>query len=147
LQVDLLGRYSNLLPWSEGVRRFGQLSESHGGDVEPPPSPKPPLKRLNAEQIRILVERYQQGRTTYEIAHQFGIHRVTVSQHLHRSGVTMRRQGLSDDVLHEAARLYEAGSSLARVADQFGVDPKTIWSGLSRMGLMTRDSHGRDREL
>lgn len=73
------------------------------------------------------------------------IHRVTVSQHLHRSGVTMRRQGLNNDDLFEAARLYEGGSSLARVAEWFGVDPKTISSGLSRMGVRIRDSHGRVR--
>ncbi|GAA3638147.1 hypothetical protein GCM10022223_66350 [Kineosporia mesophila] len=91
------------------------------------------------------MEGYQRGRTTYRLAEQFGIHRVTVSQHLRRSGVSMRRQGLSDDALHEAARLYEGGSSLVRVADQFDVDPKTIWSGLSRMGLRIRDSHGRAR--
>ena len=143
--MDLLGRYSNSLPWSEEVRRIGVLSERDEVDVELPPSPKPPPRRLNAEQVQVLVEHYQQGRTTYELAKQFGIHRVTVSQHLRRSGVTMRRQGLSDEALLEAARLYESGSSLARLADRFGVDPKTISSGLGRMGLMMRDSHGRAR--
>ncbi|GLY19975.1 hypothetical protein Kisp01_69890 [Kineosporia sp. NBRC 101677] len=91
------------------------------------------------------MERYQQGRTTYELAQQFGIHRVTVSQHLHRSGVTMRRQGLGDDAFHEAARLCEGGLSLARVADRFGVDSKTISSGLGRMGVMMRDIYGQVR--
>ncbi|GLY31508.1 hypothetical protein [Kineosporia sp. NBRC 101731] len=143
--MDLLGRYSNFVPWSEGVQRIGHLSQSNEVDVELLPSPKPPLRRLNAEQVRVLVDGYQQGQTTYELAQQFGIHRVTVSQHLQRSGVAMRRQGLSDGALHEAARLYTSGESLARVADRFGVDSKTIWSGLTRMGLTMRDSHGRVR--
>ncbi|GLY19974.1 hypothetical protein Kisp01_69880 [Kineosporia sp. NBRC 101677] len=49
-QVDLLGRYSNSLPWSEEVYRISELSESRKGDVKLPLSPESPLRRLNAEQ-------------------------------------------------------------------------------------------------
>ena len=58
----------------------------------------------------------------YELAARFGIHRVTVSAHLHRRGVTLRHQGLDDEGVNEAIRLYEGGWSLARIGDRLGVD-------------------------
>ena len=61
-----------------------------------------------------LVEQYQAGATVYELAERFKIHRVTVSEHLHRQGVRMRRRSLEEWQIDEAAQLYEQGWSLAR---------------------------------
>lgn len=41
-------------------------------------------RQLSSEQVAALVEGYQAGATVYELASRFKIHRVTVSQHLHR---------------------------------------------------------------
>jgi transposase len=43
------------------------------------------------------VDLYLAGATVYELARRFGIHRVTVSTHLQRQGITIRRQGLDTE--------------------------------------------------
>ena len=57
----------------------------------------------------------------------------------------MRRQGLDDTAVVEAARLYEGSWSLTRIGNRLGVDPKTVWSNLRNLGVRMRDNHGRDR--
>ena len=143
--MDLLGRYSNLLPWSERLPSVTPLplrgDHNHASLLSGPRS----LRRLTDDQIQTLAERYRHGATTNELAREFGIHRRTVSAHLHRSGTTMRRQGLTDSDAARAARLYENGWPLTCIGDQLGVDPKTVWSRLTNLGVRMRDSHGRDR--
>lgn len=85
------------------------------------------------------------GATVYELAARFGIHRVTVSAHLHSRGVTLRHQGLDDEGVVEAIRLYEGGWSLARIGDRLGVDATTVWTVLKTQGMALRDTHGRER--
>jgi len=101
--------------------------------------------RLSAGQVADLVEGYRAGRTVYELADHFGLHRVTVSAHLHRQGVTLRRQGLDDDDIDHAVHLYEQGWSVARIGDRLDVDGGTVWSALKAQGVRLRDAHGRER--
>ncbi len=101
--------------------------------------------RLSERQIAALVDGYLAGATVYELAVRFGIHRVTVSAHLHRQGVTMRRQGLDGDGVAHAVRLYEDGWSVTRIGDRLGVDATTAWTALKAQGIAIRDAHGRER--
>lgn len=91
-----------------------------------------------------LVDAYRAGATVYELAARFGIHRVTVSAHLHRQGVTVRRQGLDDEGVAHAIRLYEDGWSLTRIGGRLDVDPTTVWTALKAQGVTMRDTHGRE---
>lgn len=52
--------------------------------------------RLNSAQVGLLVERYQQGKTVYELGAEFGIARQTVSVILKRNDVPLRMQGLRE---------------------------------------------------
>ncbi len=101
--------------------------------------------RLSEHQVAALVETYLAGATIYELAARFGINRATVSAHLHRQGVAVRRQGLDDEGVAHAVRLYEEGWSCARIGDRLGVDPTTIWTAFKFRGIALRDTHGRDR--
>ena len=92
-----------------------------------------------------LVAGYQAGRTVYQLGREFGINRRTVSRHLHRHGVSMRRRGLSAEQIDEAVRLYEDGWSLARIGEQMGVDSTTVMHRLQERGVRMRDTHGRER--
>lgn len=76
---------------------------------------------------------------------RFSIHRVTASAHLHRQGVTVRRQGLDAEGVAQAVRLYEGGWSLARIGDRLGVDATTVWTALKAQEIPIRDTHGRER--
>lgn len=92
-----------------------------------------------------LVNGYQAGETVYELAARFGIHRATVSAHLHRQGITVRRQGLDAEGIAHAVRLYEDGWSVARIGDRLGVDGTTAWTVIKAQGTRMRDTRGRQQ--
>ncbi len=90
--------------------------------------------RLNTAQQAQLVAGYEAGATVYELADQFKINRRTVSHHLKRQGVTLRRQPPAIEEVDQMVRLYESGLSLARVGEQLG-----LWLGsVSSLALMAR---------
>jgi DNA-binding transcriptional ArsR family regulator len=93
---------------------------------------------LSAEDVEALVDGYRAGATVYDLATRFGINRTTVSQHLRRSGVRMRRQGLEQDQVATAARLYEQGQSLSKVGACVGVDAGTVRQALITCGVRMR---------
>ena len=88
--------------------------------------------------MEALIDSYKAGATVYDLARRFGIHRTTVSQHLRRSGVKMRRQGLAKDQVGTAARLYEQGQSLSKVGICLGVDAGTVRQALITRGVRMR---------
>jgi lambda repressor-like predicted transcriptional regulator len=94
------------------------------------------------------VEGFVAGGTVYELADCFGIHRTTVSAHLHREGVAMRRRGLDEPRVDHAARLDEQGWSVARIGARLDVDrgvDSTAWSALRARRVPMRDPQGRNR--
>ena len=93
---------------------------------------------LSAEDVEVLIDGYKDGATVYELARRLGIHRTTVSQHLRRSGVRMRRQGLAQDQVGTAVRLYEQGQSLSKVGTCLGVDAGTVRQALITRGVRMR---------
>lgn len=87
---------------------------------------------------------YLAGQTVYELSAEFGIERRTVSAHLHRRGVPMRRRGLSPTQKEEAFALRDRGWSLVQIGARFDVSAGTIRNqlraadleaGRSRLGL------------
>ena len=114
-------RYSKRTKWTSW------LPESHDVTIKVPSdtvrSRRATGKKLSAAEIALLSEQYRSGATAYQLAERFGIHRNTVSLHLHRRGVTMRRQGLDAGQVDHAVRLYQDGQPLARIADRYNVDP------------------------
>ncbi|WP_083666545.1 helix-turn-helix domain-containing protein [Saccharomonospora sp. CUA-673] len=86
-----------------------------------------------------LIEGYKSGATVYELGDQFGIERRTASAILHRHGVPMRRRGLSEEQIDDAARLYQQGWSLARIAARMDVAAGTVRQRLYERGVPIRD--------
>ncbi|MFQ6396614.1 hypothetical protein ACLMAJ_24495 [Nocardia sp. KC 131] len=118
-------------------------------------SPLPPMsadrlpprraRRLDQDQVRVLIQGYIAGATTYELGDRFGIDHRTVGAILHRHNIPMRRRGLSPGHVDEAIDLYNRGWSLVRVARNLAVDPVTVLNRLRERGVRTRDTHGRAR--
>jgi DNA-binding CsgD family transcriptional regulator len=109
------------------------------------PAPRPDVrraKRLNSAQVDLLVKEYKSGKTVYELAAQFGIHRVTVGQHLARRGVRMRMRGLDAEQWPEVQRLRAEGWSYVRLGERFGVAPSTVRNFVPRGGQAGRHRHG-----
>ncbi|MFI7195470.1 helix-turn-helix domain-containing protein [Nocardia nova] len=102
-------------------------------------------RRLNEAERAALAQDYTSGMTVYELATKYGISRDTVSKHLHRMGVAMRRTGLTEEQIEEAARLYiEQRWSLERIAGTLDVDHGTVWRRLRERGVRMRDTQGRN---
>lgn len=62
---------------------------------------------------------------------------------LQSHGVKMRRQGLTDEQIREARKLYESGQSLAKVGAHLAVEAGTVRRALMKHGVRMRDTHGR----
>jgi biotin operon repressor len=139
--VDLLRRYSNRTSWAKRLRCLPKGTTEAATDTVR--VRRRTATRLPANQVAALVDGYRAGETVYELAARFGIHRATVSGHLHRQGVTLRRQGLDVESIEHAVRLYKDGWSVARIGDRLGVDATTAWTAIKNQGTRMRDTHGR----
>ena len=141
--MDLLRRYSNRTLWTKQLLSLPKVTAEVASSTVRIRRATP--IRLSTQQIADLVRGYRAGQNTYELADRFGLHRATVSAHLHRQGVTVRRQGLNADGVDHAVHLYQQGWSLARIGDHLSVDGGTVWSALKAQGVRLRDPHGRER--
>lgn len=103
------------------------------------------LRKLSEDEVTNLAQRYRDGASTYELAERFGVHRVTVTGHLRRSGVRLRGQSMTETEVDRAAELYGQGWSTARIGQELGFDGGTVWRALRARGVRMRDSHGRER--
>ncbi len=81
---------------------------------------------------------YQAGADMRELAKRWDVHRTTVAGHLRRAEVQLRRQGLTDEQLAEAARLYAEGWSCQRLAERYSCDDETARQRLKAAGVRLR---------
>lgn len=143
--MEVLARYCNLSYQREQLGRLTGMVPAGRNDAEKPRHAPGRARQLRPTEVEALVDAYRAGATVYELAEVFGISRQTVSGHLHRCGVQMRRQGLTVRQVDEAATLYGQGLSLARIGARFGVDAGTVRARLLEREVRMRDTHGRRR--
>ena len=144
--MGLVRRYSN---HKDAARRLSAAiaeAESAPGRLEEPArsAPRPRARILSPDELTHLAADYQAGMTVYELAAKYRISRETVSKHLHRMGVEIRRQGLNEQQAIEAVRLYGEGLSAFRIGERIGAQHNTVRQELIRRGVRMRDSHGRE---
>jgi DNA-binding CsgD family transcriptional regulator len=82
------------------------------------------------------------GQTTQQVGTRYGISKTRVATILREQGVTIRRQGLTDEQKREAAELYVGGKSLAWIGTRFGVSHTTIAAVLRQQGVQLRPRPG-----
>lgn len=115
---------------------------------QPPPGilPFKLTQRLTQATVNEIVSRYEAGEPSTALMSAFGLSKGSVLKILRAAGVTMRNQGLSEEQIKEAERLYtENAWSLARIGDKFGVDRTVVRRQLLKRGVRMRDTHGRKR--
>jgi len=101
------------------------------------------LKRfLSADDIADIAQMYEVGDTTEQIGDGYGMSKARVATVLRECGVTLRRQGLTDEQVNEAAELYAAGRSLAWLGSRYDVSHTTIAYALRRQGVLLRPRPG-----
>jgi Helix-turn-helix domain len=104
---------------------------------------KPRSKRfLCPADVTSIVARYEAGETTQQVSTHYGISKTRVATVLRDQGIIIRRQGLNDEQVFEAAHLYAAGKSLAWLGARYGVSHTTIATALRRQGLPLRRRPG-----
>jgi DNA-binding CsgD family transcriptional regulator len=140
-------------PWNTAAQLaalkslIGKLPDMAAPAVSREPRPAPrTAKRLKDEQVKELILAYAAGATVYQLGDRFGIDRRTVGAILKRNGVDTSQPCLAEEVVKEAARLYEQGLSLARVAKQLGASTSTLRLQLLKHGVKMRDPHDWERE-
>jgi hypothetical protein len=79
---------------------------------------------------------------TKQLAGQYGLSKSRKSARLRSHGVTLRRQGLTDEQVIEAANFYTAGRSLAWLAVRYSVWPMTVSRVLRHHGVTLRPRPG-----
>jgi transcriptional regulator of aromatic amino acid metabolism len=97
---------------------------------------------LGATDVGDIIEKYNSGETTQQIGAHFGISKTRVATVIREQGVNIRRQGLSDEQVRDAARLYAQGASLAQIGTRFGVSHTTVAATLRRQGVKLRPRPG-----
>src|SRR5213078_3480752 len=80
-----------------------------------------------------IIARFTSGATTAELASVYRVSKSRISAVLRDHGVTLRRQGLTEQQAREAADFYVAGRSVAWLASRYGVLTDTHWPRRSRL--------------
>ena len=100
-------------------------------------------KRLSDEEISLLIAAYKDGKSTYDLARQFGCHRLTVSAILKRHGVAVskcrERKKLDTE---EVIALYQNMHNAKQIADKYKVHPQVVIRLLRANGVRIRSRWG-----
>lgn len=92
-----------------------------------------------------IVRKYESGISSNQLAIEHGLAKGTILKLLRDGGAAIRRQGLNEDQVVEAADLYRAGRSLLWIGTHLGVSNTTVGKALIKHGIRLRDPHGRER--
>jgi hypothetical protein len=143
--VEAIGTYSNLASLRE---TYSDLRKRiHGSPMRPRllrnQGPPPRSKRfLTACDVAEIVQKYESGNTTQEIGARYGISKTRVATVLREQGITIRRQGLTEEQANEATGLYIDGRSLAWLGARYRVSHTTVVTALRRQGIPLRPRPG-----
>lgn len=110
-----------------------------------PRSPAPRrrvARRLTASEVVAVARAYQAGTEMRDLAVQFEVHRTSISRALHQLGIHIRGQGLRQEDVSEAARLYVEGWSLARLGERYGCAHTDVRNKLMAFGVKMRPRRG-----
>ncbi|WP_018601151.1 hypothetical protein [Mycobacterium sp. 155] len=97
---------------------------------------------MTADDLNNIVHRYKAGETTQQIGTRFGISKTRVATVVREQGVAIRRRGLNDAQVAEAAALYTSGKSLAWIGAHFGVSHTAVASALRNEAVELRGRSG-----
>lgn len=114
---------------------IGSLSDRRGVTV---PAIGKAATRLDEGQASQLIKEYIGGDAVGTLAVRYGIHRVTVAEHLRRRNIPVRTKGLVPSEADESIILYNQGYSLAAIGKHFGVAANTVRRTLLQSGVQLR---------
>lgn len=130
-----LGFYVGMLRnYCQQARKAAELAEllaaARASSRKPGNRPLPQQNTLHRSVIKLLIEEYEAGASTYELATRYNMRRNTVRDALHRAGfdltVKAKRAALSEEQKAEARRLFASGTTRRELVELYGVSDSTI---------------------
>ncbi len=149
--MGLSGPHSNFKSLSETVKKIKAVTpvntERDETYIDASYDPEITVKNLKQQhkhqfsnnEIAEMARQYRAGKTIYELADEYGCHRVTVSAILKRNGVTVsveKSEKMFDPA--KAAELYESGMKSKDIGIRLGVSEQTIRKCLKKQGIRIR---------
>ncbi|MBF6171303.1 hypothetical protein [Nocardia blacklockiae] len=102
-------------------------------------------RRVSQDERTQIVAKYEGGTSSNQLVADHKLAKGTILKILREDGASMRRQGLTEQQVADAADFYRAGRSLAWIGDKLGFSPTTVGKALTSSDVMLRDPHGRER--
>lgn len=131
--VGLLEAISNITSGFVNLRRqmkSGTIAAALQLPIREPERVFRALDRLSPDQQVLLAADYRAGKTIYELAREYGVHRHTVTEHLNRAGVASRRT-ITEAERARFRELHAQGLGTYVIAKRLGRDPGTVRRMLS----------------
>ena len=98
-------------------------------------------KHLSEEETRKIILEYQQGKSTYELAKEFGCHRYTISKALKDNGIEVSNQAAKKKVLAEMImQMYSEWYKPQEIGEALGVSADTVRRILKQNDVYIRKS-------
>ena len=120
----------NISPTTRKVNQYGEIEAARIQHEQ---------KRLNDEEIQLLVTGYQSGKSTYQLAHEFGCHRITVSNILKRHGVLVSKAKSQKKLdIPDVIAMYGQDHTTQAIADKYDVDRQVVANCLKSHGIKLR---------
>ena len=94
-------------------------------------------KTLSQAEIQAVIQKYEAGASTYELADEFGCHRSTISAVLKRNGIVVTKRKVDIAV---AIQMYESGKTTTEIAKYFDTNGSVISKTLRQNGVKMRKS-------
>ena len=92
--------------------------------------PLPQQNTLHRSVVKLLIEDYEAGASTYELAERYNVRRNTVRDTLRRAGfdltVKANRAALGEEQKAEARLLFASGTTRRELMEMHGVSESTI---------------------
>lgn len=116
------------------MRKTAELAEllatARNSTRKPDDRPLPRQNALHRSVVKLLIEDYEAGASTYELAERYNVRRNTVRDTLRRAGfdltVKAKRAALSDEQKVEARCLFDSGTTRRELMEMYGVSESTI---------------------
>ena len=90
---------------------------------------------FSEKEISEIVEKYQTGESTYDLAGQYSCHRSTIAKLLKKRGVEVKVEKID---AAEAIRMYESGSTAKEIANKYHMSDNAVSRRLKKAGVKMR---------
>ena len=98
-------------------------------------------KHLSDEEVSEIISKYKAGKSTYELAQEYGCHRYTISKHLKDVGIEVtNRVARKESLVGLILQLYSEWYKPAEIGEALGISADSVRRCLKENGIKLRHS-------